>query len=33
MQSNFEAKRLSEPLLGRKVHMMCTGGLGLELRD
>jgi len=32
-RSNFEGKRLSEPQLGRKVHKMCTGGLGLELRD
>ena len=31
-RSNFEAKRLSEPQLGSKVHKMCTGGLGLELR-
>jgi len=32
-RSNFEAKCLSEPQLGREVHKMCTGGLGLELRD
>ena len=31
-RSNFEAKRLSETQLGRKVHKMCTSGMGLELR-
>ncbi len=33
IRSNFEAKRLSELQLGSKVHKMCTGGLGLELRN